>query len=471
MKRENIISLIGKKVKYYRTLHKISLSALAKEANISKSTLFSLELGETNPTISTLEAIANALQIDISELINSRQESSLSLIENPTHNSSALYQLRLAPFESYHYTTSDTHSLTIEVINGSLTILNENIHLCAHQKVPLPSNTELIANAKGATALIRVIDKNTPLLLKDDIIHQSSTPLEYRHLLQRFLSQPITRVILNKESSLQIDEKHPYINTLKKEYNSLDTYYFFTRYIGFKESIQENMALIENTHIQNSLLDFLDRVISKPYLEESYCQKITKEPIANYIQALKTSLQKRYYALQIINIEELLNTPKPKGYYLLIDEFLKEENSLDATTLTINLYRTLESMYPLQKEQLSQETKRVYQKITSTLPEIFYYAYNNYSELAYTMSQKLYNSINLELSCKDSSKNCFELFYCELFKKLKDAIDMYERKSVYMPKMRFESILKDQGAITHLSKLLFPSLEENGKYLYLIEFP
>ncbi len=471
MQRENIISLIGKKVKYYRTLHKISLSALAKEANISKSTLFSLELGETNPTISTLEAIANALQIDISELINSNQESSLSLIENPTHNSNALYQLKLAPFENYHYTTSDTHSLTIEVIDGSLTILNENIHLCTHQKVPIPSNSELIANAKGATALIRVTNKNTPLFLKDDIIHQSSTPLEYRQLAQRFLSQPITRVILNKKSSFKIAEKLPYISTLKKSYNSLDTYYFFTLYIGFKKAIEENTALIENTHIQNSLLNFLDKIISKPYLEESYCQKIIKEPIANYIQALKTSLQKRYYALQIVDVEELLNTPEPKGYYLLINEFLTEGNSLDATTLTINLYRTLERMYPLQEEQLSQEAKKFYQKITTTLPEIFYYAYNNYSELAFTMSQKLYNSLNLKLSCKDPSKNCFELFYCELFKKLKDAIDMYEKKRVYMPKMRFESIIKDQGAIIRLSKLLFPSIGGNGKYLYLIEFP
>ena len=470
MNSESIISLIGKKVKYYRTLHKISLTALAKEAKISKSTLFSLELGETNPTISTLEAIANALQIDISELINNRQESSLTLIENPTHNSSTLYQLKLAPFESYHYTTSDTHSLTIEVIDGSLTILNENIHLCTHQKISLPSNSKLIASAKGVTALIQIIDKNIPLLIKEDIFPQSNNPLEYRQLAQRSYSQPISRVILNKESPLKIDEKLPYISTLKKAYNSLDTYYFFTRYIGYKKSLQENTALIEHTHLQNSLLDFFDRVISKPYLEESYCQKVTEEPISNYIQALKTSLQKRYFALQIISIEELLNTPHPKGYYLLINEFLKEDNSLDATTLTINLYRTLESMYPLQEEKLPQEIKSIYRKITSTLPEIFYYAYNSYSELAYTMSQKLYRSLNLELFCKDLSKNCFKLFYCELFKKLKITLDMYNMKSVYMQKMSFESILKDQGAIIHFSKLLFPSLRGNGKYLYLIEF-
>lgn len=55
-------------VKRLRVAKNISLSALAATADISKSTLFTLERGEGNPSIDTLWAIAQALSVPFAAL-------------------------------------------------------------------------------------------------------------------------------------------------------------------------------------------------------------------------------------------------------------------------------------------------------------------------------------------------------------------------------------------------------------------
>ena len=59
---------IGKKIKEIRESKGISQQVLAAKCNFEKSNLSRLESGKVNSTISTLEKVSNALEIDIVEL-------------------------------------------------------------------------------------------------------------------------------------------------------------------------------------------------------------------------------------------------------------------------------------------------------------------------------------------------------------------------------------------------------------------
>ena len=70
MDKQQIINIIGKKICYYRKLKGFSQLDLAAIVNIEKSNLSRLENGRTNPTISTLVDICNALNIDLTLLFD-----------------------------------------------------------------------------------------------------------------------------------------------------------------------------------------------------------------------------------------------------------------------------------------------------------------------------------------------------------------------------------------------------------------
>lgn len=59
---------VGKRIQEIRTEKNISQQELASRCNFEKSNLSRLEKGNSNPTLSTLERICHALQIDYIEL-------------------------------------------------------------------------------------------------------------------------------------------------------------------------------------------------------------------------------------------------------------------------------------------------------------------------------------------------------------------------------------------------------------------
>ena len=59
---------LGMRIKYLRSLKRMSQEDLALEANVNKNYLSDLERGTRNPTIKVLEKIANALAISLEEL-------------------------------------------------------------------------------------------------------------------------------------------------------------------------------------------------------------------------------------------------------------------------------------------------------------------------------------------------------------------------------------------------------------------
>lgn len=70
MTNANIKEKIGIKIKLLRTKLKYSQEKLAEYAGINKNTIGMIERGEISSTIETLERIANALNIELKELVD-----------------------------------------------------------------------------------------------------------------------------------------------------------------------------------------------------------------------------------------------------------------------------------------------------------------------------------------------------------------------------------------------------------------
>lgn len=60
-----LYSAIGETIKNRRKTLRVTQSQLADLARISKNTLYKIERGQANPTIETLEKIANILGMEI----------------------------------------------------------------------------------------------------------------------------------------------------------------------------------------------------------------------------------------------------------------------------------------------------------------------------------------------------------------------------------------------------------------------
>lgn len=59
---------LGMRIRYLRKNKGLSIEDLALEADVNKNYLSDLERGKRNPSLLILEAIANALNVDLSEL-------------------------------------------------------------------------------------------------------------------------------------------------------------------------------------------------------------------------------------------------------------------------------------------------------------------------------------------------------------------------------------------------------------------
>lgn len=69
---------VGVQLRETRTALGYSLSALAARAGVGKGSLSEIESGQRNPTLSTLYALANALDVPLARLLQERSGSELS---------------------------------------------------------------------------------------------------------------------------------------------------------------------------------------------------------------------------------------------------------------------------------------------------------------------------------------------------------------------------------------------------------
>ncbi|MDI9914193.1 XRE family transcriptional regulator [Rhodococcus sp. IEGM 1379] len=63
-------AFVGRNVKRYRLQCRLSVSELARRSGVSKTTLLALEIGESNSTIDTLQSIALALEVSLTDLVS-----------------------------------------------------------------------------------------------------------------------------------------------------------------------------------------------------------------------------------------------------------------------------------------------------------------------------------------------------------------------------------------------------------------
>lgn len=64
---------LARRVKEFRTANAMTQEELAKAAGIQRETIVQIESGNSNPRLSTIEAIAYTLSIDISELLKQKE--------------------------------------------------------------------------------------------------------------------------------------------------------------------------------------------------------------------------------------------------------------------------------------------------------------------------------------------------------------------------------------------------------------
>ena len=68
-KDDKISAKIGLKIVLERTKRKLSQEKLAELSDLSKTALGAIERGTSSPSIDTLDRIASALEIELSELV------------------------------------------------------------------------------------------------------------------------------------------------------------------------------------------------------------------------------------------------------------------------------------------------------------------------------------------------------------------------------------------------------------------
>ena len=68
--KEELLLIIGNRIKFLREQKNISLQYLAAICNFEKANLWRIEAGRTNPTVYTLHKISQALGISLSEIVD-----------------------------------------------------------------------------------------------------------------------------------------------------------------------------------------------------------------------------------------------------------------------------------------------------------------------------------------------------------------------------------------------------------------
>lgn len=73
-------SVLSRNLRRLREGHGLSLSALARRSGVAKATLSSIESGDGNPTVATLAALAESLQLTLVELLAAPSSYSIRVV-------------------------------------------------------------------------------------------------------------------------------------------------------------------------------------------------------------------------------------------------------------------------------------------------------------------------------------------------------------------------------------------------------
>jgi transcriptional regulator with XRE-family HTH domain len=70
VKNKALIKAVGAKIREFRILKGLSQEDLANEADVPLSQIGRIERGENNPTISTIHVLAQALNVEMKDLVD-----------------------------------------------------------------------------------------------------------------------------------------------------------------------------------------------------------------------------------------------------------------------------------------------------------------------------------------------------------------------------------------------------------------
>ncbi len=166
-KNDSLLVAVGRRISRLRKERGITLSELAKIAGISKSTLSAIESGDANPTISTLWAIADALNVPFGELLPEEfkevDESGITvrLIERSSIPKIEVYKMILNPRSVRRANPHQKGVIEkILVVNGSMLVgsISSPKLLKAGEEMEFRADVSHIYMAmdEGATAIITI---------------------------------------------------------------------------------------------------------------------------------------------------------------------------------------------------------------------------------------------------------------------------------------------------------------------------
>ncbi len=470
---ENTIDHIGAKIKYYRLLNKISLSKLADEANISKSTLFGLEEGKSNPTISTLINIASTLNISLNELIGNSFEDSasntnLTLISTHNDEQYKLYKLTLLPNELFKLKELEATNIEIEVIEGALSLIDKSATLYAGESKVVNYNRYFKALSNGAVAMLKIYKLHDNFYIKEDIFYTSASDKLLEKIIKNSRKKLISRVIFTSISPIGSINTQEYMNYIEFISNKESHYYIFRRYQGLLGGIKEYLKKIDAKNINlKELEEFINLAKIEPSLKRDRFELLNKSVIedtkALIVDATKSTKKNLEYVESIFDINSSLI--KNSNYILLIEELSNEINSKEQITLTLWLYRALESLFIIDEATLESSELSIYNQIIQSLPKALYFAYNGYLDISINTVKLLISNLG---EIKDSGSKVIQN-YIDVINHLETALKNYEDGVELTTINIVEALAKDLNLTIEVKELIAPAIGDSGLYAYLFK--
>lgn len=71
----DVLKILGRNIKYYRTKLHLTQEELANLSGVYRSHLAGIESGHLNPAVKTVEKLAKALEVSVSDLFSTERDS------------------------------------------------------------------------------------------------------------------------------------------------------------------------------------------------------------------------------------------------------------------------------------------------------------------------------------------------------------------------------------------------------------
>ncbi len=473
---EKTIDHIGSKIKYYRVLNKVSLTKLATEANISKSTLFGLEEGKSNPTISTLINISNTLNIELNELIGANQDeegyANLTLISTPDSGEYKVYKLSLTPNELFKF-DNYTHKMYIEILEGSIKLIDKSISLYCGDSIDIDYNKYFKAYGKGAIVLLKMYRVKDSYYIKEDIFIKKGSKKSLENVCANAYKSSMSRVIFRSTVPIELEGRRKYINYIELLKNNKEShYYIFSRYIGVLGGVTTVLNILNSSLSSRyeKLKIFLD-ISTNNHTISKHDSSLIATTLTNEIKdIILSSAKDRYPNIIIVNsLQDMINIDIPKESYIIyIDDLINRyNNSAKELSLKYWLYRVFEELHILKDRELDSFELKVYSILLSNLPKALYFANCGYSDLSiYILKELSKQLITLDLNSANSQ---IINRFISINEHIDILIDDLNSANSLNTLSNVESLVKDLNLTIEVKELLSPVVDIGGLYCYIFK--